>query len=831
MTNNFTANFSKKLLVTAVAASFMLEAAPSMSQSGQLEEVLVTARKRVESILTVPVTASVFSGETLDEFAINDVKGIANLTPGLNFASGPLSSGVLVSMRGIGTGSNNPAVDQSIALVVDGMQFTQGLAFKSANMDMANVEVLKGPQALFFGKAAPGGVISITTKDPGSEPEVMLRGGYEFEAEEKLAELVLSGPVSDTLGLRLAARYSDKDGYFTNNAVPTPVEGPFTALLGDLGAGPVTDKHFPATETVLVRGTALWEPTDKLSARLKLNYESEDTSGAGGEPQLVDCPDGTQSVFAPLGVNFINQDNCKLDKKQNFVYFNPDVTPGVYNGGKQYGQLDQYYASLELNYDFDNDLTLSSVTGYYDVNHESLINPSLSTGVGGPFGIQGKLDRYDFTQELRLTSDYSGDWNFILGMFYQDGQTNFLSGLPANQAYNTFIGIIDPTGSRLLPPVLAWADHTVDAETLSAFGQVLWNITSDLELGLGARWTDEQRDHDAINRMGKFTGAPIVPFDLITDSISSDHWSPEVSLTWTPTDDITVYGNVKQAYKSGSFDVGGAPTPGVDSSFADEKITGGELGFKSRLLDSSLAINAAAYYYEYDDMQVEERVFDPRGGAVGVRTANAASSEIYGVDLDLSYIPGGIDGLTLFAALNWNSAEYKDFPNAACWPGQLWGEGCNVDLNGDGVGDAQDLSGGDLLRAPEWMGNIGFRYETSVFDGMGLRISANTSYSDSYSASSTNIPSGYQDSYTKSSAAIALIGGDERWVLELIGDNLEDELTYGGCAPQGYADTLLFGQEIAGTGTVAGGPGGKPENACFVEPGRSVWLRLTWNFF
>jgi iron complex outermembrane recepter protein len=810
---------TRKVLSTAIAASLALEALPVMAQ--MLEEVVVTARKREESILKVPVTLSAFSSQTLDEFAIGDIRGIADMTPGLNFSTGPLASGVLVSLRGIGTGTNNPAVSQSVALVVDGMQFTQGLAFGASQFDMAQVEVLKGPQALFFGKAAPAGVISVTTADPADEAEVRVRGGYEIEAEETVGELILSGPVTDTLGLRLAAQFSDMDGYFTNNAVPV---GPDAyPPYGNLGVAPVTNKNFPNTETTLLRGTALWTPTDSFKARLKLNYADTDTEGTGGEPQLVHCPEGTDAANSIFKVGFIAGEDCKADDKQNFAYMDPAEFPLIYNGGKPFSELEQYFGSLELEYDLDNDLTLSSVTGFYQVDQKSMINGSITTEVGTPFTIQGDLDANDFTQELRLTSAYGGALNFMVGGFYQNGQIDYLSSLPFNQSYIAF--------GRVPPLVAGYADHNVDAEVYSLFGQVLWQMTPELELGLGARWTDEQREDRVMDLAPTLTGGAAVPVDLGQKKIGDSNWSPELTLTYTPTDNLTFYGNLKQAYKSGSFDVGGQVDPGEDVSFGDERVRGGELGIKSRWLDGSLAFNAAGYYYKYDDLQVETKVFDPAAGRVAVRTTNAGSAEIYGVDVDLSYMPPAIEGLMLYGGVNWNSAEYDEFDNAACWQGQTQSQGCNIDLTGNGIGDVQDLSGEPLLRAPDWMASFGFNYETPVFKDMTFRFGSNTNYSDSYSASSTNLPSAYQDSYTKTSANIGLIGPDNKWEIEVIGDNLTDEYVYGNCAPQGYANTLLFAEPLAGTGTENGGSGGQPEVACWVERGMSVLMRFTWNFF
>lgn len=197
---------SRIFLLSAVAAGLALQTTPATAQepeAGQLEEVLVTARKREESILQVPVVATALTHDQLAAFATSSLYAVADRVPGLLFGSGTGSFGAQVSLRGVGTATLNATIDQSVSLNIDGMQMTQGLAYKLGQFDMAQVEVLRGPQALYYGKSSPGGVISIHTANPTDEFEVIASGGYEFEANTTRGELILSGPVSDTLGLRL----------------------------------------------------------------------------------------------------------------------------------------------------------------------------------------------------------------------------------------------------------------------------------------------------------------------------------------------------------------------------------------------------------------------------------------------------------------------------------------------------------------------------------------------------------------------------------------------------------------------------------------------------
>jgi len=206
--------------------------APLLAQTTQsarsLEEIIVTARKREESILKAPVIVTAISNQKLEDVQVTQISDLPRLVPGLVIGGSILSIGPQVTIRGVGTSSLDPGVDQSVSLNIDGLSLGQGLAYGSAMFDVAQVEVLKGPQALFYGKSSPGGVISLRTADPGDKLEVIARAAYEFEGREPRGELIVSGPLTETFGGRLAVMYSEGDGYFTNDAVAAPGTGAVT---------------------------------------------------------------------------------------------------------------------------------------------------------------------------------------------------------------------------------------------------------------------------------------------------------------------------------------------------------------------------------------------------------------------------------------------------------------------------------------------------------------------------------------------------------------------------------------------------------------------------
>jgi iron complex outermembrane receptor protein len=794
--------------VTFVAAALLSVASAAQAQStgpmkvaeaggaSDLEEVTVSARKRQESILNVPVIEQALPHELLERMQVTDLTDLPKIVPGLNLGHSLLSIGTLISIRGIGTASQDPGVDQSVSLNIDGLSLGNGLAFSSGMFDLAQVEVLKGPQALFYGKSSPGGVIALRTADPTGELEVIGRAAYEFESVNPRGELIISGPVADTLKLRLATMYSRSEGYFDNVAAAQP------------GTGGVTpsDRHGPDSTDYIVRGTALWEPVSHFTARLKvdivhnrtINPESfQCTSAPTGNAQIPGFPD-----FLGGG------EDCRLDKKERLVFLDPANFPVALNNGVPFLDTNQHYGTLELNYDPTHDLTLTSTTAYYHLGSESMVNTSESTFAGPFVGVNNRFTRREVTEEVRANSNFAGPLNFTLGGLYEDGTLTDHVTVFGNSA-------------DLLPPVLVDGTTPVSIKTYSVFGQARWNIVERLELAGGLRWTDEKRVETPFDLLA---GTPtIVP----TPEIHSKKFSPEATLTYRATDDLTVFGALKRGFKSGSFSIATPPVTGVDNSFGDEKVQGGELGLKSRLLDRRLALNAAGYFYNYDGLQVGV-ISPPRNGVPIIQTLNAATARTYGLDFDAAFRPASIEGLSFNGALNWNHGRYLNFNNAPCWGGQLVSEGCNQKaLTPAGPFTAQNLSGTPLIRAPQWQANFGFDYEIPVMDNYRLVFTNNNSVSSRYvTFLAVGRPNNdnYQSAFAKIDLGVSLRSPGDLWEVAVIGKDLNDELTPGNCLASPIENGAIVPNISGGT---ARGPSGIDPAGCFADPGREVWLRVT----
>ncbi len=462
------------------AAAFVPSAAYAQSgdeaASRDSSDIIVTARKRQESILKVPVVLTAVTGEQLTSNQITTVTDLPRLVPGLVISGNILSIGPQVTIRGVGTSSFDPGVDQSVSLNIDGLSLGQGLAFGSAMFDVGQVEVLKGPQALFYGKSSPGGVISLRTADPTDEFELIASAGYEVEAREGRGELIVSGPLSEGVKARVAAMYSRGQGYFINDAIPDLATG---------GLAP-TNRRNPQPRNFVIRGTLLFDPTDNFSARLKFTH-AYDRSENAELKQLANCLEPGQTITFGSGIpgsgipaapnfltpvdpiSFIGNDNCKYDRFAPQVYLSPAAFPGVPNGGVPFLQNKQDFGTLELNYEPSSALTLTSTTAYYQLKSSSSVNPTLSVRSAPLFGVTNRFSRREFTQELRLNSDYQGPFNFTLGAFYEDGQlrdrVNFIR--------NIRFGAISPqiVGQPFLPFLdILNDDREFDCQDQDIFG-------------------------------------------------------------------------------------------------------------------------------------------------------------------------------------------------------------------------------------------------------------------------------------------------------------------------------------------------------------------------
>lgn len=751
-------------------------------------EIVVTARKRNEAAIDIPVSVTALNQKQIERYATGDIQAISTRVPGLT-ASDASSSGTL-ALRGISSSPGNPAADQGVSVNVDGLQVGSPLIMRLAQVDLAQIEVLKGPQALFFGKNSPGGIVSLRTADPGDRFEAKLIASHEIEARETIGQLILSGPLTETLGARVV---------LYGNRIEGDVRNPIPVIPG-ISFGPQWSRAQNRRQ-IFGRATVLFKPSDDFSARVKYSRSRLRGSNPFATSERSYCPNGTAQL---LGLPVF--DDCRVN---GVSYNTPALPPGMYAASAATGlaldphmKTDQSLGSLEINYSLAKDITLTSMTGYYKLSESRASNVAFQSAA--LFVTQSSYTRKEITQEVRLTTARS-DWpvNFMVGGFYQDLQ------LP-----NDNIRYTDRyTSTRTLPLgnyTTSATTYDTDGSTYSLFGQAIWNVTSQIELAGGARASWEKK---SINIRAGTTAINQVQIVLPISQKTFKDVSPELTLTYKPMRGLSIFAAFRNGFKSGGFNAAGA---GGDLSYKPEDIRGYEAGVKGQMAD--FRFNATAYTYKYTDAQVY--TFNP---TFNVQTVlNAASARIKGLEADVAWTPRSFEGLELHGSVNYNHARYLQFL-VGCFTGQTIAEGCSAGALTGGAFRQQSLSGHQLVLAPDWTGNVGFVLERPLGSGdLHFGVTGDLNFSSSYITILEEAPGGTQGSYTRLSASARIFNPDRGWELALIGDNLTNKrvMTYSGAVP--------FTGVAARTGTAT--PGGRPDLYSFVSRGRQIRLQATLKF-
>ncbi|MBT4162467.1 MAG: TonB-dependent receptor [Gammaproteobacteria bacterium] len=719
----------------APAALFTVLAAPTqvLAEQNVIEEIIVTARQQAETLQDVPVTVAAFSEQDLDRYSITSLEDAAKMVPNFYVNFGGSGNGSNLYLRGIGSTSISAAFDQSVALNIDGVVINQGRFIANAYLDMGQMEVLKGPQSLYFGKSATAGVVSITSNDPGQEFEAELMAGFAPEHDGTYWEGIISGPITENFGARLAIGTNKADEKYENI---TP--GVAKRWLGD--------------ETVNARLTLVWEPTDNLKARLKYSYSEFNSDGPNAAAEEY-CPDGTVQATTTVGMVLQGFDDCKLNGNTSHADLNPVLVPGNphANGGVAWLEQETDMISVQLDWDFSDTLSLTSITSYTDLLHTDFDIYDYNVGV---FGGAHSNSYESLAQEFRVASSYDGAFNFQAGLYYQDFDQEFHAW-----QYAANIGLLaaDPvTGNGYDYD----KHHYTSGKVKSVYVAGYWDVTDTVEVTAGVRYTEEEKDgHITIPYVhtflkGTFAAPPLIEGLTFDDS----NTSPEVAVNWHVTDNTSVFASYKEGFKSGGFDTSALPTASLNTSnpdfpefllFDSEEAEGFEVGVKSNLLDGSMRINASAFTYDYNDLQVQ--LFN--SASIQYSTFNASKLTTTGAEMDLLWLTN-IEGLSVRANLALTDTTYEDdFFNP----------------------DGQNMDGEDRERSADTAGMIGFTYDVAVGGNWRMDLSLDARFNSGYSLAATLNPY-EQDSYWLTDAAIRLYSEDDRWEFALIGRNLGDEI-------------------------------------------------------
>jgi outer membrane receptor protein involved in Fe transport len=753
--------YQYNLLALAIATQLAIPASaqdtPAPSDSPALEEVMVTAQKRPQSLRDVPISVNALSSKKIEEAGITSVERVADYIPSFNMTQTGI--GTNIAIRGISSGVN-PGFEQSAAQFVDGIHFGRSQLSRAPFLDLERVEILRGPQSILFGKNSTAGAISITTAKPGTEHEAKLSYLYEPEHGEQDLRLILSGPISDTVGGRLAILDSQIDGFMENTTLGRDESG---------------------DDNRVIRATLVWQPSDLWDITLKLEDGSFDSEGRNIEVlRPVEIPSPTTGVATPYAnaLQFFTQGAYLLDTTHDWKRQS--------NGDFSYNDTENVTLTVEREL---GEHTLTAVTGYNAYTYDELCDCDF-TGASG-FNILSNEDYRQVSQEIRITSPEDGTFSYIGGLFFQSSSMDFNDAVrvPTDSFIATaFTPILGAGAANLLRGASSNRSFEQDTDLAAIFAQLTWNFTDTSRAIFGARHTTETKEASRTQYHVSNTGT-ILPQGSATDpyniiwsqfkidphSVKGDRdesgFTPSITFQQDFWGSDMFYLSYTTGFKSGGFDVraNAAPNeldgvyPAIEGTweFEEEKVQNFEAGTKLVLADGAAELNIAAFRSEFEDMQTSQ--FD---GSLSFNVTNAGEAVVQGVEIDGRWAI--IDNLMLRGGMAYIDFEYTDFPNSQCY----FGQPDNVLPTGDGVCDA---TGQRREFTPELQGNVGVDYTINFSNGLKLVNTLDLIYSDEYLTTPSLDPRFSQDAYTKVNARIALSGNDDTWELAVIGKNLGDE--------------------------------------------------------
>jgi outer membrane receptor protein involved in Fe transport len=622
-----------------------------------------------------------------------------------------------------------------------------------------------------------------------------MKAGYETEAAESYGEAYVSGPITSTFGVRLAVRASRMDGPFDNVAEPA---------VDSFGnpRGPQSPRR-GANRSISGRLTLKWSPSATTDWTFKLGGTSYRDNG-GSEMYERKCGGGRTTPLPTFGLADRAAD-CVIDGRSDHASIalpialaTPYLRPDPFTLSKS------YYGSLTGNYHLG-DFTLSSITGYYGYLQKQADELNGSTA-GVYFGQYSKFRQ--FSEEARLSSDFDGLLNGVIGAFYSSSNSIYDStavsaALPAdaNGRYEIFQRV-----------------SGIDAKTISAFAELRYKFLTNLELAAGARWTRDQKDSNVANVYSSLAVRGTFPLRGFVDRFHDNNISPQATLTWKPSSDLTIYGAYKEGYKAGGFNTSMTVTAGSrigDGQFGSEYVKGGEAGLRTKTLSNHLSVNLTGYYYRYSQLQVQ--TFN--AATLATIVENAGKLSVRGIEGEFIWDVPSTGGLQFSGSAAFNRATYSDFIGG-CWSGQTVALGCNLNPTAAGVFTAQNYQGRTAAKAPEFAGRIGATYAVPLSDRWTAVLSTDVNYSGRYNFSDNLRPDTVQAAFARWNAGVRFTDDRDKLEFAIFAKNLTNKYIVTSSAE-------MAGQPAPGTGTGTGLP---PDLNVVVERPREIYFQVTKRF-
>jgi len=739
-------------LLSALFVTSLVTFTPKGQVLAQVDEIIVQATRRDTDLQTTPVAVSAVQGEAAETIFARDIGDIAVLVPNFSAATITAFNAASFAMRGAGQADIIVYSDPPVGVAIDGFVVPHVQTQLLDAFDIEQIEVLRGPQGTLFGKNTTAGMVTLRTKRP-------VIGELKTKASLLLANYgrreiraAVNIPASDKLAFRFAGMFVNSDGYYKNGGpvinvsnnpmtrqlAATPPWDGMTRGSGDLGGEDVFSGRFKA----------LYEPTDNLSIVLQyeiIRDESDSVPAVNESPPDIDPASPFGLPYYAWAGPLFGVPNQPGDPLDNAAVTNRDDNLINMSQGQQV-DVDGFYINADWRL---NKGTVHYVGGYRE--QESRL-PNTYTGVGGTlslFDANRSDDRETAQHELRFTSDFGGNLEFVSGLFYQEDETTFcvtqiLGFLDYFAVATAALPDGDPNKVAFLPDVIgAYNDNPLvlcsaqEQEARAAFIDGSYDISDRFTISAGLRYTEEEKSWIGRNRVlyqalaGGFDttltaeslGHPLAAADFVKYStgvrFTDREWSEEsyrLTLSYQATDNVFYYATYAHGFKSGAFndqtgtvaaltDRNIAPT---DPEFADSM----ELGIKSDLFDNQFRLNAALFRVEYEDAQ--RQLNATFGNDQETRFFNASEVTVDGLEVEFTWAPINIPGLNIAGNFSWQDGEFDKF---------------EADTDFDGTVDV-DLSGRDLIRAPETQWTLQLAYESPIMNNLDSRFVVTATYED-----------------------------------------------------------------------------------------------------
>ncbi len=672
------------------AADANENAAPVEEHAVVVEEVIVTANRRQESLQEVPMSITAFTEDFFKDSGTTSFESLEQYTPSLIIAPMTDSRSTSIRIRGIGQMGVNAGVDPSVGVFIDGVY--QGRAGMSVGdlMDIARVEVLRGPQGTLYGKNTAAGAISIVSRKPDDNPEAdieFVKGNYDASEIRGMANLPFGNSGN-------AARFSfynvERDGWHHNETLNQEVNN-----ANKWG----------------VKARAYFDFGDFGDLLVSYDHADDDTDCCSADVLSYDGDSKLQIPFSLLS-NALDHDMPVADgydgKHYTDVAFKNEITVEGF--------------AVEWNHELANNDTITWLNAIRKYDAYSIFDGDFSDLSGVLSDTLTELEQV--SSELRITSP-SGDKIEYQGGLYYYYQEMLTIGR------NSMLEAVQKTfaGGALVPEggVFNTDDNLHETWSYAAFGQSTWIINDNFRLTGGLRWTKEKKARvgtqtTTLARPDIHEGTPEF-FDappIMGPPISEDQERKKTNLSGTlrlryfQTEDLMWYASVSRGFKSGGFNqlrthadpnaVHEDGTRGsLDTEFDDEKSQNAEVGWKGSWMEKRLQVNGTVFYTNYDDFQA----LTIDGSAILVR--NAGSLRSYGLEMDLIFALSY--DLQMGMSLGYNKTEYTNFDEAACTVDVAVQRANEAGMPPYLLGCVEDLKGRELDNAPEWTVSTWFQYE------------------------------------------------------------------------------------------------------------------------